>query len=1027
MSSNELVVEDFPEFYDEVHGYEPFSWQVDLLHQVLETKTWPGLIDLPTGAGKTSVIDVAVFLLALNAAQSPEDLWAPRRIVMVVDRRIVVDQAHVHAESIARALTNVGDEHAERARGRVATALKSLAMMPGSAEPPPLMTGVLRGGLVLDRNWSLRPDTATVLSSTVDQVGSRLLFRGYGISTNAAPIHAGLIGNDSLIILDEVHLSRPFMETLSRVELHSPVRGGLARRTQTVLLSATPGHYQGSRFPSSSLDSADVEPELARRLRASKPVRLDSVKVGANPVRADKDFAKRVAAETVAEITADHVGLLGVVVNRVDTARRITELLERDRKIRRLDIRVSLVTGRMRPTDRDDLLDSRLERWSNRSIRGDSKEIIVATQSIEAGADLDLDGIVTECASIDALRQRFGRVDRRGDLTAAGTPPPGVVLLRGERPPESDPVYGTALHRTWRWLANQDPVDFGIEQLGDAPKDCTADRAGAPLLTRIHLRSFSRTAPRPTPDHAVSRWLHGDDAGVPDVSVLWRAELADLAVLLDQLKDDQLSRSDIEAELTARIGFCPPRSRETVEIPIHTAAAWLSGRSDEAPLISDTESMTRDPSTVRGGGRTIPWVVWRDQRVSIVDVTALRPGDTIIVPTTAGGIARRNWDPSSQVLVESSATRCAFEQARQLTCLIGPPPPATDDDERYDVGEDSDGSTFSGDGSDDPMFDEWTGLRNALDAEPDEPAETVIRRDFAESLIARTASELGIDVSWSKVRRSVTVVVTPGGFIGISCRIGESMTIPSGISGNADDASFTGVDDAYLDEHLHGVGTIAARFGHNLGLPDDLIDCLRLAGELHDLGKNDPRFQSWLVGGGPPPLRPLAKSNQSYLARTLSDKARQRSGYPRGARHELLSLRLAEAAEVLGRAPDPDLVAHLVVSHHGHGRPNVPAVVDPHPVGVDASIEVSDSSVSDSSSTTIVSNVSSDTRLASANSGIPRRFERLSERYGEHGLAWMEAIFRLADHRRSEWETQSSSGLKGSVAVPAQNGSEEDL
>jgi len=100
----DLAPRDFAGYFEAVHGHRPFPWQERLLAHVASAGRWPSLLDLPTGTGKTAAIDVAVFHLALDAARPATARKAPLRIVMVVDRRTVVDQAFERATSISRAL-----------------------------------------------------------------------------------------------------------------------------------------------------------------------------------------------------------------------------------------------------------------------------------------------------------------------------------------------------------------------------------------------------------------------------------------------------------------------------------------------------------------------------------------------------------------------------------------------------------------------------------------------------------------------------------------------------------------------------------------------------------------------------------------------------------------------------------------------------------------------------------------------------------------------------------------------------------
>ena len=194
-----------------------------------------------------------------------------------------------------------------------------------------------------------------------------------------------------------------------------------------------------------------------------------------------------------------------------------------------------------------------------------------------------------------------------------------------------------------------------------------------------------------------------------------------------------------------------------------------------------------------------------------------------------------------------------------------------------------------------------------------------------------------------------------------------------------------------LSTHIAGVARRANQFAESLKLPQELRDDIDLAARLHDIGKVDPRFQSLMVGGDPVEL---AMREQEPLAKSLPGAQRVQAN-PGTPRHEIMSVAmLGSDPDVLAGAHDRDLVLHLISTHHGWGRPFLPVVPDedPQPLTYDFDGRLL-------SSTTDLSEDSLALDMAD-------RFWRLIERYGYHGLAWLEAILRLADHRQSELEVE---------------------
>ena len=106
--------------------------------------------------------------------------------------------------------------------------------------------------------------------------GSRLLFRGYGSNQRLRVVDAAMAGTDSLVLLDEAHLTphlKALLPTLAACTPDARATLGEARSSPSLAaLTATGDASGGQRF---DLDDEDrAHPVVRQRLDASKPVEV---------------------------------------------------------------------------------------------------------------------------------------------------------------------------------------------------------------------------------------------------------------------------------------------------------------------------------------------------------------------------------------------------------------------------------------------------------------------------------------------------------------------------------------------------------------------------------------------------------------------------------------------------------------------------------------------------------------------------------------------------------------------------------
>lgn len=1020
----------FAPFLDEVtrgdrmpgQGHEPFLWQLDLVAQLINGDV-PDRIDVPTGFGKTSVVLAWAYALAATA-NSPDPL--PRRLFFVVDRRLVVDAAHETATKLRDTL----DAATPSERPVAAAVADRLHCLHGDPTLQALTPVRMRGGTTWEARWLARPDQAALVVGTVDQFGSRLLFRGYGTSPRMRPIDAALTGTDAWLVIDEAHIAEPLVRTVDRVrEIQAewpdavPEDAGSGERLASASLRRTLMSATGSG--GGNVLQADLKTEAAadptrvravtaarRRIGASKPSALVEItNLKSSSPRTRRRTAQRLGQTLgiLAQGSDPDARIIAVITNTIAAARAAHDHLINQGED------ALLLMGRSRQFERDQLLDerafARARVGASRSL-DEARLYIVATQTIEVGADLDFDLLVTETAPLPSLVQRFGRVNRLGERSDHMS---AIVHAAGLHGPGNDPVYGDATTETWSYLTHQASapalettakassfswperdsahLTFGlrnVRRLVEAsPPAALPAPEFVPCLLAAHVERLASTSPSPEPDQDIAPFLHGVTHRTPDVSVAWRAVPSDLMTA-----DAELTAGTAEARLADEwsqwIDLSRPTSYEFVDVPIWELRALLAAKPSTEPT-SDLDTTPTDdvdePSSDDSGGLVLG-IAYRgpgEPPRLVRGPHDVMPGQRIILAATVGGHDRFGWtglriDQGVEAPVPDVADLAPGR--RQGQWRMSPTILRT-------LAEDGEQEAVMATARD--VLRTWEADGKAAGVDDD-----CVVQGIAARLIPGAQEQMQRFVTGRRMTSDVMdgdrrIVLLAGS----AEPADRDDTVLSQVSDDDVASTSSGLTRQTLDEHGREVQGLAAELAERLGLPPSLVQAVGTAGRWHDLGKADERFQLMLHDADPLAAKvsaePLAKSGRDPRD-PLARRAARMAGIPRGFRHEAVSARIADelavAAPQLVADADVELVRHLVVAHHGHARPLLPPLLDPEAPAVRVTAEEVEIKV--------------DGARHQVDWGQPEQFERLNARYGPWGLALLETVVRLADIRCSE-------------------------
>ena len=333
-----------------------------------------------------------------------------------------------------------------------------------------------------------------IVIGTADVLVSAALVRSVDVSRAIAPIDFALVANGAHWLIDEPRLS-PQATTTMRQLAGFAARIGTAEPFGLTCLSVTPPGELLSTPDNPATEKPIQIPDLERS--EALAIRLAGLRA-VRRLPADPGDYQAIAA---AVLERDRPGALTLVVmNTVDAAQRLYRQLRADAGD------CTLLHARFRGIERAERLAAVLGEPG-----GHGGQIVVTTQVVEAGLDLDAAVLVTEAAPWPSLIQRAGRCNRSGLLNADAE----VWWLP---PPDPFPYQQEDIDATARELGRLEGERLTTEDL--TARDAPCRHGQLTVIRESDLVGLFDTSPDPS-GHDVDIAPYLCDAEDLDVEVAW--------------------------------------------------------------------------------------------------------------------------------------------------------------------------------------------------------------------------------------------------------------------------------------------------------------------------------------------------------------------------------------------------------------------------------------------------------------------------------------------------------------------------